>query len=537
MSTPVYKTQSITTVPYRVNLAAEALAGIVANTYLGIGMNLPWANSDANITTPNQSTDYFNSIRRNLVAIKKIYASSGALVVPRVDWVANTYYNAYANSIDMFATSGMSNANGTVNVVAGNTTVVGSNTTFLLNYSNNSLITIPGDNVYVLPQTREIINVVSNTIITVNSAFTSNAVANIPQQTINTSPYYYKNFYVRNTYDQVFVCLNNNNGIASNSMPQLSLGGQLPSNPYITTADGYLWKYLYTISGGYKQSFFTTQWMPVITDTTVYLAATDGRLDIINITNGGSGYNNVAASFSTPILVVTGDGSGANLTAQVDANGTIYGINILNGGSGYTTATITANAGANGVNANLQAVIGPQGGWGSNAATELGATNLMISVNLVDTENATIPTVDAYGDYFTYRQVLLIDSPIVTATGNVANSVNYDMTTVVQVSSNGNFHMNDTVWQSNTGLQSNAFFTATVVWFDTSTNQLHLNNLNGTFSTLSSLYSSRGVATTSVSEVSPSINLFSGKLMYIENRAAVTRSPGQTENIKLILQF
>ena len=99
MSTPVYKTQSITTVPYRVNLAAEALAGIVANTYLGIGMNLPWANSDANITTPNQSTDYFNSIRRNLVAIKKIYASSGALVVPRVDWVANTYYNAYANSI------------------------------------------------------------------------------------------------------------------------------------------------------------------------------------------------------------------------------------------------------------------------------------------------------------------------------------------------------------------------------------------------------------------------------------------------------
>jgi len=532
---------SISTIPYRVELAADAINNISANTFLGIGKGSEWTSNDADIISPNQSIDYTNQVRRDLVALKKIYASDCSLVVQRVDWVANTIYTSYSNTVDMYATTEIVNANGTVNVNTGTTIINGVNTTFQLDYSNNDILTFSGDGVYVLPEFREIINVVSNTQMIVNASFSSAYVANTPMKVVDYAPYYANDFYVRNSFDQVFVCLSNNFGVESTDMPKISLGGQLPSNPYIIAADGYLWKYLYTMSGGMKQLFFTSEWMPVMEDSTVELAATNGRLDVIQIIDGGTGYNNSAAEFNAPILNVIGDGTGANLTAQVDANGTIYGINILNGGAGYTTATITANTGVTGTGAIIQAVIGPQGGWGSNAATELGATNMMISVTLDDTENDTIPTDDALGDFFSYRQISLIDSPVLTATSNVANSINYDLTTVIQMSSNSPFAMQDVVYQSPNPPYdlANATFTAYVIYFDYTFQELHINNIKGTFSTALPLYDANNskISATAFNFTSPVIDIFSGNLNFIENREAITRSPGQTENIKIILQF
>lgn len=530
------------TIKERVTLAADQLNDLTANAYIGIGRNFTWNNADQNIETPLQTIDYQNQLRRNLVAIKKLYISNGSLVVRRVDWVANTLYDNFSENVEMYSTTALTNANGTV-TVSNSTVVTGVNTTFLLDYSNNNLMVIPGDNIVLIPQTREIINVINNTSLVVNSAFTGSFIANTPQLLRSFAPFYAKNFYVRNSYDQVFLCLDNNFGAASTDMPKISLGGQLPSNPYILTADGMKWKYLYTISGGAKQAFFTSEWMPVTTDVNVELAAVDGRIDIIKILNGGRNYNNSAASFSAPILNIIGDGSGANLTAQVDANGTIYGVNILNGGSNYTTATITANTGANGANAVIVASIGPPGGFGSNAALDLGATSVMFSVTLNDTENGTIPTVDAFGNFFTYRQISVIDSPFIVSTSAVANSINYDMTSTIAIPANTPFNMNDTVYQSNTGVYANATFTATVVYFDVSTNELHINNQNGTFSGFSQLYGTRSpnvspyTAVTAFSLLPSAVDLFGGELLFVENRAPVKRSPGQTENIKLIFQF
>jgi hypothetical protein len=530
------------TIRERVTLAADQLNDLTANGYIGIGRNFTWANSDLNIETPLQSIDYENQLRRQLVAIKKLYISNGSLVVRRVDWVANTNYDAFSESIEMYSTMQITNANGTVSV-SNSTIITGNGTTFLLDYANNDLMVLPGDNIVITPQTREIINVINNTSLIVNSAFVGSFTANTPQLLEDFAPYYAKDFYVRNSYDQVFICLDNNFGSSSTDMPKISLGGQLPSNPYIIAADGYKWKYLYTISGGAKQAFFTSEWMPVSTDINAELAAVDGRLDIIRVLNGGRNYNNSAASFSAPILNVIGDGVGANLTAQVDANGTIYGVNVLNGGSGYTTAAITANTGANGANAVIVATIGPPGGWGANAAMDLGASSVMFSLNLNDTEEGTIPTIDAFGNFFTYRQISIIDSPTIAASGAVANSINYDLTYTIAIPANTAFSMNDTVYQSNTGIYANATFTATVVYFDVATNTLHINNTNGIFSGFSQLYGTKNpnvspyTAVTAFSLNTPAIDLFGGELLFMENRAAVKRSPGQSENIKLIFQF
>jgi hypothetical protein len=537
---------SLTTVEERSRLAYDMIndlsQGDGSNVYLGVGHNQTWSSNDTFVETPIETTDYLNQIYRNLCALKLVQLSAASVVARRVDWANGTFYNMYDENVQMYSYISVENANGTVNV-ANSTTVTGTNTTFLSDYAPNEIIQLPGDGISLLPQQREIISISNNTVLTVNLAFSGNFVSNSPQELSNTYPLYSKNFYVRNTYDQVFVCLFNNFGAASTVMPALSIGGNLPSDQFLLTSDGYKWKYLYTIPAGLKQSFFTSDWMPVINETQVTLAATDGRLDIIKINNGGRAYNNGAASFSAPIINVIGDGTGANLTAQVDANGTITNINFINPGIDYTVATITVNPGANGVNANLTAVIGPAGGWGSNAGLELGATTVMFSIDLNGTETGTIPTTDALGAFFNYRQLSLIADPVLANNAVVAGGLNYDMTTIINVSANTPFAMNDLIYQSANGAYAGATFTGTVVWFDNTVNNLHINNTTGTFVPQSPMYGTKSANSTPYATVTafslqqPLVEQFSGKVLYVENRSAVQRAPAQVENIKLIVGF
>ena len=208
-------------------------------------------------------------------------------------------------------------------------------------------------------------------------------------------------------------------------MPEIRIDGQLPENAYIEASEGYKWKYMYTIPPGLKEKFFTSQWMPVLSENIVTSSAVDGRLDIIKIYNGGTGYLGGANSNSAAIVTVTGDGSTANLTARV-VNGIITNINILNSGTNYTNATISFNDGSKtpGTNtANVIAVIGPQNGHGYDPAYELGATSLMVSVDLIGSENSTIPTATA-SDIFDYRQITLLRNPK-SSSGAYLSQTNY----------------------------------------------------------------------------------------------------------------
>ena len=62
------------------------------------------------------------------------------------------------------------------------------------------------------------------------------------------------NFYARNSYDQVFKCLWNNNGAPSTVMPFFQ-PGTYGSNYIFQDADGYKWKYIYTVNAGLKRTF------------------------------------------------------------------------------------------------------------------------------------------------------------------------------------------------------------------------------------------------------------------------------------------
>ena len=93
-----------------------------------------------------------------------------------------------------------------------------------------------------------------------------------------------KQFYVLNSYNNVYKCLHNNYGARSTSEPTL-----VQTNRF-TTADGYVWKYMYTVSSANNSKFSTSSYMPIEANSTVTAAASNGAIDILLITNPGSGY-------------------------------------------------------------------------------------------------------------------------------------------------------------------------------------------------------------------------------------------------------
>jgi hypothetical protein len=93
------------------------------------------------------------------------------------------------------------------------------------------------------------------------------------------------NFYVLNQNDDVFKCIWNNGGEASTSEPITK------SETYLTTADGYIWKYMYTISSGDMSKFAFTGYIPVSSNASIVNTAVNESIDYIEVLNGGQNYS------------------------------------------------------------------------------------------------------------------------------------------------------------------------------------------------------------------------------------------------------
>ena len=511
-----------------------------ANTYLGIGRPIRWGDaadpeSNTEIEDVQYTTNYVNQVHRDLIAIKKVEASDIALVVPRVDWVSGTTYDEYDDNIELFSytdklTVGTANASG--NLVIANTAV------FTGNISAGNLITLNAE-------TRQVIGVNATHLI-VNTNFTYAVTNGTVVRVTNTYPHFANTFYVRNSKDQVFKCLHhggsNGVGVPSTIEPTIDIDGQLPENPYILTSDGYKWKYLYTVPYGLKQRFFSKNWMPVVQDSSVVAGAVGGRIDIIDVVSGGSGYfldgGESGNAASLGIATIVGDGTGAVITARIQS-GVITDINILDGGSGYTTATVVINDPnqlANGNVATFDVDISPPGGHGFDPVKELGCYSVMTCVELVGTETDTIP-VGSTVTPFDFRQLTLIRDPVL-ANGSYATGSVYRTTTKLSLTDPGivNYQNDETVYIG-TGI-ANTTFTATVVTWNATTNELYVNNLSGNVAVGSTLTGANSAASATILGVEdPTVDLFTGDILYIENRQKIVRDPDQTEQIRLVLSF
>jgi hypothetical protein len=378
-----------------------------ANSYLVLGTSKDFGATESDVENISYTTNKINEFYYNILGYKRIFQSDIQLVIPRVDYTTNLVYDTYEDHIDIhsyvdYSYLGVANANantvllGSANIYA-NTTVTGLGATafntyifpgdkILVNsqiktvvsvtnsdhlivnsaFSNtnvsgqivllqNSRTIIGGSNaefignvttgnvVVVGEQALEVVSVLSNKVISLNANLTYSNTNTAISRKDNTYPYTANTFYVRNNRDQVFKCLFNGNNSPSTVEPTIDIDGQLPENAFIVTSDGYKWKYMYTIPPGLKQKFFTSKWMPVVSDQTVVGSAVEGRVDVVNVLWGGSGHLAGGNSNVATILTITNtDGQNANLAARV-VNGNITSVTVLTGGNNYTRGTVTVN--------------------------------------------------------------------------------------------------------------------------------------------------------------------------------------------------
>ena len=351
--------------------------------------------------------------------------------------------------------------------------------------------------------------------------------------TSNTRYYTYDsgnaNYYVLNSRDQIFKCLDNNGGANSTDEPQLFLSSTSLEEPYFQTTDRYKWKYMYTLNTAQKERFLTSDWMPVTYNKFVRAAALNRSIDIVKVTNTGNNYVNGSTQ---AIISINGDGTGAVLRANV-SNGRVQNVIVQNRGLNYTKANVifTDITGGNGSNAAATISLAPQNGHGYDPVEELSANTIMLNVDFAGSESGDFPAENEF------RQISLVKNPYSFETSTLASGQLYNVYTKINVSPGiGNFNNDEYVYQGDT--IENATFSAQVISFDELTNNLFLNNILGAFQPNVTIKGNlSGAIRVGVSKIDPELQLYSGKTLMIINQQPLTRDPDQTDRIKFILSF
>jgi hypothetical protein len=105
-----------------------------------------------------------------------------------------------------------------------------------------------------------------------------------------------KPFYIVTSLNNVYKCLFNNNDNPSLIEP-ISTG----TNSVFQTADGYIWKYLYTIDNVSDNNFTTNTHIALLPNTLVQAAAVPGAIYAYQVTNVGSNYTAYNSDYLTNI--------------------------------------------------------------------------------------------------------------------------------------------------------------------------------------------------------------------------------------------
>jgi hypothetical protein len=322
-------------------------------------------------------------------------------------------------------------------------------------------------------------------------------------------------FYVMTEDYNVYKCLWNAGATASTTKPT-----GVSTSPF-TAADGYIWKYMYTVTTAKALKFLTNDYIPVQTldsdggedQWDVQQAAVDGGIHVVKVTSGGSGYA------TAPAVTITGDGTGATANSTITAN-VVTAVTITAAGTGYTRASITFASGA----AAATAIISPKGGHGANATEELGGKYIMLNVRLDGNESNTFSTANEF------RQVGIVRDPFLYGTTTRAVASSFRQSFRYQLSApSGTFSLDETVTSGSN--------TASVVEWSTpnlfTTLPVHLPFAN----TASVSGGTSGASGTIAAITTPGLQPYTGDIIYVENRVPISRAADQIEDVKLIIQF
>jgi hypothetical protein len=224
-------------------------------------------------------------------------------------------------------------------------------------------------------------------------------------------------FYVVTTTNdeyRIYKCVNNNIGAASTIDPSTidtgtGEGDTTGNNGLIYCSDGYIWKFMYSISDADMLKFVTSDWIPVKTvkyndssrQWAVQSAARDGAIEVIDVISAGSGYS-VAPTITIP-SPHKGGTQAVSQTITISGGSVVTPIKLSTVGTGYyKQPTITVSSG----NLNVRAILSPKGGHGFDAVSELGGVAVMIYVELSGSESSQLITLNDY------RRIGIIVDPV-----------------------------------------------------------------------------------------------------------------------------
>jgi len=514
---------AIITDQIRILNAKNFVAGVSSfgNSYYSfVGLPNPTeiqSNWDTNPPTPKDSFDEENSYWDTMIALKKINASDVRQVIQKRFWSSGTTYDMYRHD-----------------------------------YSRSNTAKVSG-----------------------------------------ATNLYSTSFYVVNSDYRVYICLQNGttpdtpNGKPSLDEPTFT---DLEPRSAGTSGDGYIWKYLYTLKPSEVAKFETSDFIPVpanwetsTDNAAVRNNAIDGSIKIVTITNRGVGLGTANRTYTR--VPIKGDGTGAECTIIINNDQKVESIIVSRQGSGYTYGNVdlvSGNVPTGTTIPTFDVIISPKGGHGADIYRELGAYNVLL-YSRIENDNQN-------PDFITGNQIArigIVENPrvssgslltsdkasalyalrltgtgyssasftadsyftqtVATGTTAVGRVVSYDQTTGVlkywqDRSLAGFTTVGAAVTNPSYGFDLTEFTSSPATGGSLTIIPSSGSNLsiNTSFSGISTVINNRiyylgqeftnGIA-------SPEVKKYSGNIIYVDNRPAITRSSNQKEDIKVILQF
>jgi hypothetical protein len=407
-----------------------------------------------------------------------------------------------------------------------------------------------------------------------------------PTPNSNSSRLYDSNYYVINSDYRVYICIDNG---SSGESPK---GNKSQDEPTFTdlepsaagvSGDGYIWKYLFSVSPSDIIKFDSTEYAVVpnewqtSTDSQIVSVREAGDSTInfnqikkVYIENGGTGY-------SSGTVDILGDGSGGSVSVSVDSNGTITSTTVVAGGSGYTWAIVDLGSlqPPNSIPnpAKLIPIIPPSKGHGYDIYSELGTDKILVYARF-DDSTKDFPTDTKFAQVGIIKNPTTFASVITTFTENQYSSLysikltsNFSGTPVIgeeitQIVTNGvakgyvasydsetkvlkyfrdrSLYYHPTLYDETDYREANR--NPKIYDFESSANTItpFTGSIDRLFSdnkvTLGNKVIDLGVTFTA-GLANPEINKKTGDIIYIDNRPLVERDIRQKEDVKIILEF
>ena len=388
-------------------------------------------------------------------------------------------------------------------------------------------------------------------------------------------------YYVINNNQQIYMCLRQ--GKSATGVVQVStvepVGGT-NGTPFRGT-DGYVWKFMYSISSLDASKFQSANFIPVKLvegiDTNSPVSDTEQKgVQDAAIKGQVVGYEVVAPGqySGTPTLTIEGDGTGASATAVMSNNQVVdvkvtdssdNTFKLANMGQNYNYASVKISGGGTvTTNAQIRPILSPPMGLGHDPTDDLKSSSLMFNAKPSGEESLDF----IIGQDF--RQVGLLKNPKVDSSGNVGRqlmvqgrhysgdsdsgggtlftaSTGRAVRGLQMASVSANFTEDKTIVGGTSGARAivdkdSGSGSGTALFYHQNDSTGFANFIAGEALTESdgtgagNLEASSGYDSGTAAFLKAEVNPFTGDLLYIDNRAAITRSAEQTEDIKIVIQ-